>query len=38
MKSIRRREGKRLIDYKKLDVINIKEWLKFQKYLARNDI
>lgn len=37
MKTIQRKENTRLINYKKLDVINIKEWLKFQKYLARNE-
>lgn len=36
MKIIPKKENRRLTDYKKLDVINIKEWLKFQKYLARN--
>ena len=37
MIGINKKQGTRLIDYHKLNKINISEWLKFQKYLARND-
>ena len=37
MIGINKKQGTRLVDYHKLNKINISEWLKFQKYLARND-
>ena len=38
IKHIKRKEGTRLISYHELNKLNIMQWLKFQKYLARNDI
>lgn len=38
IKHINKKEGTRLISYHELNKLNIIQWLKFQKYLARNDI
>ena len=32
LRSVKRKDGTRLIDYKSLDARNFREWLKFQKY------